>query len=186
MKRVASKRAKIRRLCITLGMAAAVLAYLMLIFIPAQQSIAELRRELERRREYVLAVDRNFAQLVELQDQLRAAEAFVESSRPDGQSKMSMTHLLASITQFARSSNVTLQRVTPGETFAGAALRQQDVDLTVAGGFQQVFSFLAKVESWPGHLWLTNLQIESSGEGGETVMSTLRLTVFTDLPGNSD
>lgn len=171
---------------LTFVMAAAVLTYLVFVFFPVQQSIGEMRRELDEQRQYILGVDNRYVQLNALQQRLADSEEFVQSAQAAAQQSPGLAEFLTAVTEAALTAGVSLDRISPGEVSDGATIREHKVELSVQGSFRQFFTFLGELEYWSGSLWIIETTIEPTSEFGEILECRVVLAVFTDLPGNSD
>ena len=179
------KRRRTQSLALIFVMAAAVLTYLVLIFVPIQQSIGEVRRQLHAKRQYILRIDGRFAEFEARRQQLASAEEFVSSVKSSAGSSGDLAEFLSAITEMAQGSGITVQRISPGGASDGATIREHRVELGVEGEFQHLFAFLSEIEVWPGNVWLTDVAIERSSETGGILECRLILAVFTDLPDSS-
>jgi Tfp pilus assembly protein PilO len=170
---------------VTVLSVAAVVGYVMFVFLPAQKSLNAKRRELQDKKQFIAGAQVKQAQAVQLDQQLKAARAHIEPWQRHAESARSPVIMWGEIASLASTAGVILHRVTPQDPTKYETFGQHTFAVEVEGTYSQIFTFLTGIESRPETIWVPKLGLKVSKENGETVQCALDIAVFADNPGNS-
>ncbi len=171
---------------ITLGVALAAAAYVLLIFLPFQRSITQLRQELQNKRLQIMQSDQlvlPLASEAERLAQIRQHTGHWERHAPGPQE---IASFYAQLSEQANLASVPLLRFEPQPPRALQTVRQHSVVLSVQGDFEQLFEFLTRMERMPQTVWPTHLRMAQPAAGGASLQCEMTLTIFGDHAGSAD
>jgi Tfp pilus assembly protein PilO len=176
---------KPRGMMVTVVAVAAVVAYVVFGFLPAQKSLNAKRRELQDKQQFIAGSQVKQAQVVQLEQQLKLTRTHLEPWRQHAKSAGSPVTMLGEIASLASAAGVELHRVTPQDPSKFETISQHTFAVEVEGSYSQIFSFLAGIESRPETIWVPKLALKISKENGQSVQCALDIAVFADNQGNS-
>jgi Tfp pilus assembly protein PilO len=171
---------------ITLTLAGAATAYLMLVFLPCKRTIAERRRELRNKQEFILSAGQVRTQIHAVAEDLARTRDYYDAWRGRPANSAGVAALFGEIAELARTAGVRTTRFAPGAAIEYEQLRRIPATLVCVGSFVQVQAFLAGLEASTQRIWVKELKLEGSRESGETVECELNLAIFADNRDISD
>lgn len=171
---------------VTLGVAIFAAAYVLLVFLPFQKSIAAMQRQLNDKRRQVVQSDQlllplanETERLAQIQQQTGQWEQFAPGPKE-------LAAFYARLSEQANLANVPLLKFEPQSTRNLKSLQQHSVVLQVQGDFEQLFDFLTRIEKLPQTIWPTQLRLVQPEGGGASLQCEMTLTFFGDLAGSAD
>ncbi len=173
-------------LLVTIGIGVFVLAYVFAVFLPTRRAIADLGRQLQAKRQYVMLTQQQFATFGQMQEELEAAQLQARNWRNTAPRGADLAGFLRSLSEISSQTGATIQRITPEQPTQLETLRRHPVRVVVEGNFHQVFAFLCRLEALPLTAWNTRLHLHRESENSETLQCELSLAVFTDNRDSSD
>jgi Tfp pilus assembly protein PilO len=180
-----SKGNKTRGVLITGVALAGVIGYVVGIFLPGQKSIANKRKELLGKKQFIVNAELNTVAAEALEKELKDARLHVQRWREHASTESGGVALLGDLAGLAAGSGVALHRLAPQEPSTLNTLRQQTLDLEVEGTFASVIQFLHEMEARPESIWVPQMDLQPSPEDALMVQCTVSLVVFADNRGNS-
>jgi len=190
-----------KSLAATAVLATVALAYVFFVFLPKQEEIAEMRRELDRQQEFLLRVDRLRYSIKTADEELTLATNYSQQWQSRSPSKTDFNEKLA---RAADESGVTITKFEPQPVEKMAHICQLPINLSSEGTFVEMLQFLSEIESFETTIWLESLAIErlavrpsssdrrnaeeaSERQNGETyVRCQMTMKVFADKSKFSD
>lgn len=171
---------------VTLGVVLAAVAYVVLVFLPFQRSIANLSRQLKDKRQHIVQSDQLILPLAG--ERLRLAEIREQTGKwrsqaPDPQQ---LAVFYARLSEQARETDVQLVKFEPQPPRPLHSLRQYSVAMTIHGDFAQLFDFLSRIEKLPQTIWATHMHLAQPDSGAASLSCDVTLTFFGDLAGSAD
>jgi len=171
---------------ITLTLVGAVTAYLMLVFLPGKRTIAERRRELRNKQEFILSAGQVRTQIHAVEEDLARTRDYCDLWRGRPATSAGVAALFGDITERARTAGVHTTRFVPGTAIEYEHLRRIPATMVCVGSFVQIQAFLAGLETAKQRIWVKELKLEGGRGSGETVECELNLAIFADNPDISD
>jgi Tfp pilus assembly protein PilO len=165
---------------------AAVVAYVHILFLPGERSIAGTREEVTAAGEFVERVRALGPAVEATRKQLDGAQQYVARWERSALPEAGLSGVFGRIAQLAKESGITTTRFEPQSAIAYDRVRRLPVALTCVGSFAQVSEFLRALECLEQTVWVEALQMQRSGEDSESVQCELTLAIFDDNPGDSD
>jgi Tfp pilus assembly protein PilO len=171
---------KPRTWIVTIVLAAGAMGYVWFVFLPGQKSIAQLRSEVQEKRQFITQTDRlaPVSQQVELE--LAAARNYVYAWRSRAPKPSGLAELYGEITVQAKQSGVQILRFEPQSIVRLESLCRVPLAIRGQGSFQQVFLFLQHLEELPATLWFENLKLEPDGQDRDLLRFEMMLVIFAD------
>ena len=171
---------------VTLGIALVALAFILLVFLPFQKTIHNLSRQLRDKRLHIVRADQLILPLAN--ERARLAEVRQQTDRweqiaPDPHQ---LAVFYARVSEQARQTDVQLTKFEPQPPRVLKSLQQYAVALSIQGNFEQLFEFLALVESMPQTICPSHLRITQPSESSASLQCEMTLTFFGDLAGSAD
>ncbi len=161
-------------------LAAAALAYLFFVFLPGQQSIGELRAQVQERHQQILQAQSLKRTVALARERLEAARDVGEQWRADAPRHSELISHFASITQQAEAAGVAIDRFDPLPVVELNLVGMQSVTLQFHAPFAAAFDLLTRLENLPGTLWVRDFRLHGAGENGQSLRGELTLTIFVD------
>jgi Tfp pilus assembly protein PilO len=168
------------------AVAAGVLAYVLLIFMPGQRATAELRKQLIEQQQYVLQSVRLDAQIAQVEKELGQARDFTSHWHAASPTEERLAHEFLKITEHANRSGAMLVRFEPQPVESLDYLRRVPLELALEGSFSQVFDFLSRIESLDAEFWINRLQLDPVPATKGRLRCELQLVLFAGQPKDSD
>jgi Tfp pilus assembly protein PilO len=165
------------------ALAAASVAYVVFVFLPGQRAIAQLRRQVQEKQQFIARTQSLPAAIQQAADDLQAANDYAAAWRASAPSEARLAATLGQITQRAQQTSLLVQRFDPQPVARLDAVWQAPVAVAMEGSFLQVFEFLRAIEELPASVWIASLRLENSGRDDGRARCELTLVVFAD---NSD
>lgn len=171
---------------VTGGIASVAVAYVFLAFLPSQNAIRLMHRQLREKQEDIAATNKKFASVSLTRGQLDHASAFVKQWQKDAPAQHELSRLYARASDMARLAGVRLLRLDPQAARQHALVSEYSVTVSVEGTMEGIFNFFQGVEDLPQTIWLQDIQMRKTGETGENLRCDLTLRIFGDFADNSD
>jgi Tfp pilus assembly protein PilO len=169
-----------------LAVAGAILAYVFLVFLPGQRATAELRKELETKRGYVVASGYAGVKMAQSEKELARINEFTKTWRESAPTESRIAQLFVKITKAAEGAKVEIIRFEPQPAERLEMLDRIPVEMACEGTFVQAFDFLTRLESLEADFWVTGLHIERVNAESPRLRCELSLAFFADRPKISD
>ena len=174
-----------RNLAITLALCGAVVAYVFLLFLPTQKSIAALQAELATHQDYIARQQQSHMALAGLKADVQAARVFSENWRATAPSANRLAPVNASISLCAKEAQVEITQINPQPLSPLSQLVKAPVSISCDGSFEQVFNFISRIESLPYTTWIEQMHLTKLDGGGDSVRCELKLVIFADKRDSS-
>ena len=155
-------------------------AYTGLVLLPAQKTIAALRRDLQTKEQFVANMSRQKAAIADMDQSLGRIVQQIEGWRKNSPAEPNLVEMLGKVAQLAAEEKLQIVRLMPQTATPMASLRQHPLTLEVAGDFTNLMAFLGRVEQLPETIWVRQVILKPNVENRETVQCELILSVFAD------
>lgn len=157
------------------------------VFLPRQRAIADLRRQVKDRKQYIQQSQHLDALIVKMENDLAAACTYVDGRASRAPADGDLDTVFGSIANEAKSSGVVTSRFQPHQEDENeAAIQRMTATLVTEGTFHQLFDFLGRLERLPLTFWIDGLQLQQVGDETDRLTCTMNLVIFADNRGNSD
>lgn len=181
------KDTKLVRGILFLLLAIAVGSTVCFVFLPRQRAIADLRRQIKSRQQYIMESQHLDAKIVKMENDLAAACNYVDGCARQTPVDGDLDIVFGSIANEAKSSGVVTNRFQPhAEQKGEAAIKQMTATLVTEGSFHQLLDFLGRLEQLPLTFWIDRLQLQRAEDESDRLTCEMDLVIFADNPGNSD
>ncbi len=171
---------------VMLGLLLAALAYVLLVFVPFQRSIADLSRQLRDKRLHVMQADQLILPLANETQRLAEIRQHTDRWEQHAPDPQELASFYARMSEQARQTDIQLLKFEPQPPRNLQSLRQYAVALSVQGDFEQLFEFLARIERLPQTVWPTHVRVTQPEGGAASLQGEMTLTFFGDLSGSAD
>lgn len=175
-----------RSSAVTATLAIATLGYVLLIFLPGQRSLANLRRELRDKQTHVLQSERLSIPMQQSGEKLKLAAEFTRREKDRLPSATELTKSLGLISEQAKLAGVAMRRFDPQPASNLETLQLLPVELSLEGNYLQVFEFVQRLEKLPLVVWVKRMHVgEVEGKPG-SLTAELSLTIFGEFAEEAD
>lgn len=165
---------------VTAILAAASVGYVLLVFVPGQRTISQLRSELDEKQQHVLQAQR-------LGGPIRQAEIRLASTREYSTEWLAAaprpTQLVGSyarLAEEAKAAGVQVKRLDPQPAVDRQLISEHPVVITFDGQFAQIFDFVRRLEQLPQTIWIRDMRMARGDGESESLQAELTLTIFSD------
>jgi len=171
---------------VTAALAVGSLCYVLAIFLPAQRTIANLRRELREKQQHVLQSDRLTIPLRQSEEKLNVVEDFTRREKDHLPNAHELSKSLGLISEQAKLAGAVVRRFDPQPTTSLETLQILPVELSLEGSYLQVFEFVQRLEKLPLAIWVKRMHFgEIEGKPG-SLTTELTLTIFGEFAEQAD
>ena len=171
---------------ITVPLIAVAGGYLYFFFLPNSSAIAELRDDWKTKRTFV-EKNGNVLAAAELADaELAETRKYNDAWKSATPTQATLSRLLGDINKVAKKAGVELSAFSPQPPMLSETFRRVPVDVETLGTSTALLEFLREVESLPPVIWVDTLELEATGENGQTVKAQLKLVIFASNPEKSN
>ncbi len=171
---------------VTLPLAAGSIAYVVFVFLPGQQTTAELRSRIRQKQQHLAHAQAVGAALVASEEELRLIRQYQEQWRKNVPRVARLSELFAGIHGVEKRSGVQTVRFDPQPVVARAYLSEVPVSLGCVGSFAEVFALLHGLERLPAKVWVKRVHLEKIRPDSENVQCRVDLTIFADNRDKTD
>jgi Tfp pilus assembly protein PilO len=161
-------------------LATGAVAYIVLVFLPSQQTINALRAQIQERNQQIMQAQSMTGTLAQARLRLAAAHEVGQQWREQAPKQSQLITHFASLTHEAEAAGVAIDRLDPLPAVEMNLIAQQNVTLQFHAPFSAVFDLLHRLESLPGTMWVRDLRLQASGVGDSMLRGELTLTIFVD------
>jgi Tfp pilus assembly protein PilO len=171
---------------ITVPLAAAAAAYLLLFFLPGRRANATLAEELAEKQECVAQATTVAATLRATEQELDRTQEYIAAWKHNAPADGSRSLLYGRLHEVAKASGVTIIRFDPKPVEPRAQIRGFPVVIGCTGKYAQVHEFLRGLESHPAAIWADTVSIKRPSENSETIECEISMVIFANNPEISD
>jgi Tfp pilus assembly protein PilO len=171
---------------VTAILAAASVGYVLLVFVPGQRTISELRSQLEEKQQHVLQSQRLGGPIRQAEIRLASTREYSTEWVAAAPRPTQLVGFYAQLAQEAKAAGVQVKRLDPQPAIDHQLISQHPVVIAFDGQFAQVFDFVRRLEQLPQTLWIRDLRMSRNEANSESLQAELTLTIFSDRSGNAD
>jgi len=171
---------------VTITLAATAALFVGLSYLPGHRRIQELRGQIQTQQQYLTGAAAMGVALTTTQQELRETLRYNRAWLADAPGPRSSPRLYERIQQLAKAAGVETTRFDPQPIEPHALLYEVPLTIACRGGFQQIHSFVQSLEDMPQPVWVKQLDLIKSPNGGDLVDCELNLVIFAVDPENSD
>jgi Tfp pilus assembly protein PilO len=161
-------------------LAAAAVAYVVFVFLPLQNSINQLRQQVQERRQQIMQAQSLVGTVAQTRVRLAAARDVCQQWRADAPRPTQIITHYASLTQQADEAGVAIDRLDPLPAIEQNLIAQQNVTMQFHAPFSAVFDLMHRLEALPGTVWLRDLRLQAISDNDNILQGVLTLTIFVD------
>lgn len=177
---------KHKSLVATIAMAAASVAFVILVFLPGQTKTQAFRDQLRNKRASIAGATLLKASAARLESELQRARAFTQEWKERAPDEARMPQTFGLIYESAQQSGATISKFEPQNATTMHTIRRVPLLLTSRGTFAQISKILFSIEQLPMTIWFDSLRFTPSRENAQRIECEAKLVVFADKTGNSD
>jgi Tfp pilus assembly protein PilO len=165
---------------VTSLLALAAVGYVVFVFLPGQRSIAQIRSEIDEKRQHVLQSQQLGAPIRQAELRLASTREFTADWRANAPRPRDLVGVYAQLAEQAKAAGVRVKRLDPQQAVQHQVLGEHPLVVSLEGPFASVFDFVRRVEQMPETIWIRDLRLARSEGGSETLTVEMTLTIFTD------
>lgn len=171
---------------ITLSMAAMIVAYLILVWLPRHRVIVDMREQVEAKRTFIAQSTGVSAIVNNVQREIDRAESVASRWEKAAPKKRDIPQLYGKIDALAKKAHLSIAKFDPQPFIVHEQLQEIPVTMTCLGKFADMHAFLRGIEGLPPTIWVESVRFEKSAQNAKDVQCELNLVVFSDNPQSSD
>ncbi|MCG8587431.1 MAG: type 4a pilus biogenesis protein PilO [Pirellulales bacterium] len=171
---------------ITVPLIAVASGYLYFFFLPASNAVADLRQELKETRSFIEQSGNVRIAVKASDDELTQILGYNKAWRDAAPTQATLSALLGDINQLAKDAGVELTNFHPQQDTLNETFARVPINIEFAGTTPSVVQFLGDIEDLPSTVWVETLNIEATGQHGQTAKGELTLVVLAANSGKSD
>lgn len=179
-------RRRRRGLIMTASLAVGAVLYAVLIFLPGQAKLSELRNKLRQQQEFVVASERLRSTIMTTESCISEISNYCNRWQPDHRVTQQLPEVLADVTDAADREGVTVISLTPGSREPLRTIERIPITLTVDGPWDGMLRFLQEVDQLPMLHWIDSLKLSPQPRTADRVSCTFQLVIFAGFSSNSD
>ena len=166
--------------------------YCFAYLLPQRRGIEETRSQIAQKKDAILKATSLPTALQATRDQYAMLTEYNQTWRDNSESIENTPRLLGAIHRLAESSGLQTTRFEPGSVTAMQRVGRSQLDIGIAGPYENIFQFLGKLESMSGVVWVKQIRITGEkeegrdGVSGGNVACELNLEIFTGKNDSSD
>jgi len=170
---------------VMVALAAAAVAYGVLVLVPGHKAIVALREQVQSKRQQVVASSTTAASIEAARKDLARAKACIAAWDAHAPRPQDQALLFGRINDLVRGVGAVNTRTEPEPVRRRDRLVEVPLSIGVLGTFKQIAEFLRGVEGLPETIWVDSVRIAATKNAG-TVLGEIRLVVFSVNPDISD
>lgn len=160
--------------------------YVVFIFMPGEDAIAQLSGELAAKTEFIQQVEAMAPAVAITQTEYDNTRNYIRAWEDVAPSEDDIAELFGRINLLVKQSGATTTRFDPQPALRYERVSSVPVDLACVGSFAQVCTMLRDLEKLGETIWVESLQMEMAEKDGQNVQCELTLAVFADNLDSSD
>jgi Tfp pilus assembly protein PilO len=164
---------------VTLPLAGLAVAYVMLIYLPARQTDAELQDQLQQRQEYLSQAKTRTAALTAIHQTLEQTNAYRTRWIERAPRRHNVAELYGQIHMLAKDAGVTITRFDPQDPVERSYLIELPLSIGCVAPFAETFEFIRGIESMPEEVWVRRVRFDNTQQQGGDVLCEIDLVIFT-------
>lgn len=149
-----------KTLIATAVVAAVTLGYVFFVFLPKQETIAEIRRELDEKQQFQLQVGPLVYSIQTADEELTLANDYSQQWESRSPSAATLAEFYEQLSAAGDDAGVKIIRFDPQPIEKMNRICQLPIGMAVEGTFEQIVQFLARIESLETTMWFESLAIE--------------------------
>lgn len=166
---------------VTGGMASVALAYVFLVFLPAQKGMKAARQKLAEKQQYILDTDRLLTTVSTVQKGHEQANTLATQWKLDAPDAHQADRLTSLISAQANLAGARILRMEPQAAKTRVFIAEYPILVSVEGSFEEIFNFFKSVEELAQAVWVQDVKLQRLGELDGDLRCDLTLTIFGDL-----
>lgn len=171
---------------ITVPLAGATLAYVMLVFLPQRKAIGELGEQRQAKELFLQQASGIAAQIVQQQRELDQAARYVQRRRQCLPEEKDLAALYARVHAAVNQAGARTTRFDPQPPVVYERLRRDTLVLGCKGTFRQTNDLLGRLETMLVPPLVETFRIEKVGNSGKEASIEVMLVNYSENPDSSD
>jgi len=143
------------------SLAAILLLYVIVYWLPQRRRSANMRGEIQQKREAIENCKKQSNQLPSLKGELALLETYNRTGAERIPPAMNVKEFLAAVHSLGQREDVNVANMTRGITTEFAGLQQQPINLTLVGKFNSIVHLMYELETMNRIIELSDLDIRS-------------------------
>ena len=144
---------------VTLAVAGAAAAYVMLVFLPGQEAIGQLQQQVQEKQDFLAQTASVAPALLAAQGQLARAQSHDAAWREQAPDRASLSALYGRIHELAGKAGSTTTRFDPEPLVELESVMQAPLSVGVNGSFACLYEFLRGLDTLPVSIWIENVEV---------------------------
>lgn len=176
----AANTAAWRSRLITIASGGAAVVYAIFVFVPGQQSLAEMQKTVRSQETQVAQSLTMIQPLRELEEKLTATERFIATWRSRSSRPSQVASVFAQIITQARENDVDITSLSPQAEQPLETIGLIPVAVQAQGSYRSLRGLLERLETMSGQVWVEELHFQPHEKENETLTCTLKLMIFVN------
>ncbi len=165
-----------------LALVATAVGYWVLLYQPGQRQIAELRKQIEQKREIVSKSGTVGAAIHTTEKEIERATSYNQVWERGAPTLAELSTLFGQISGLSRSHQATTMQFDPDPAVRRDRLSEIPLRIALAGPFTQISQFVYELERLTSSIWIESLRLDVSAKDGKSVTGAMDLLIFADNP----
>jgi Tfp pilus assembly protein PilO len=161
-------------------------AYLNCLYLPNDREIAALKRQLGEAETQADGTMQLVAALGATQERLTTASQLVDAWYQSAPGEWQLSEVFERIHRLTRLAETETTRFEPQPAIAYETFLRIPLLMECQGSFAQLAAVLTGLENMPEPIWVTSIEVQSTGQAGEISRAQINLEVFADNLEDSD
>jgi Tfp pilus assembly protein PilO len=170
----------------TFALAAAAVAYMLLLFVPNMKSIRGTLAEIETKQSYILAAQQSLHVAERLRGDVASTDQYVVKQREQLLDPNGLPALYSEISRIAKDHALRTTKFEPKPAVGYDSFEKIAIGLGVSGSFADIHAAIGDLEDLKQQIWVDDVGMHGSREAGKSVECEMTLVVFVDNPEKTD
>ncbi len=175
-----------QKLLVLTAVGGIVAAYAYFYYLPGNREIADMKDQLAEAELQAAGTVPMVAALGATQEQLDVAEEHVEAWQDAAPSEHELAEVFERIHELTRLAETETTRFEPQSAISYETFLRVPVSMECQGSFTQLAAVLTGLENMREPIWLQSVEIQSTGQDGDSAKAEISLDILADNLEDSD
>ncbi|MBS0209927.1 MAG: type 4a pilus biogenesis protein PilO [Planctomycetes bacterium] len=171
-------RLKNKTWLVTMPIALGTVAYVWLLFLPAQREVAAMGTDIQNKLAFAMTADKLRAEIRSAQAEQAEIETYVADWQGPSSSSADLAQVFSRLADAMRDAGVEATRFTPDSRTSLAQMQRVSVRIGCRGSYSQLLQLLAAWERLPARIWVEDLNIHHGSDATAKLECEANLAIF--------
>jgi hypothetical protein len=171
---------------VTLPVAGAAVAFLMLLFLPRMKAISDISAQLRSKQDFIMQTERLRPILQSLGVELEETGAYASTWAARSAEGGELSELFGKISQLTKQCGTETTKFEPLPPVDFETLQKVPVAVGLSGSYASLARLVAELEALPATMWVEDFKLDAPREAGENARCELNLAIFINKREKSD